>query len=96
MTEQYEIFRDPFRMLILLATLVSEQKGENELRFDHVPYFENETFLIQHEKFVYKKVPTEITWFQFLGRDIACNQDYSREEYNKMFVDCLASLYQIK
>lgn len=95
MTEQYEIFRDPYRMLILLATLVSEQKGEKTLQFDNVPFFENDTFLIQNEKFVYKKIPTEITWFQFLGRDITCNKDYTREEYNKMFVDCLASLYNI-
>jgi hypothetical protein len=95
MTEQYEIFRDPYRMLILLATLVSEQQGEAELQFDKVPQFENETFLLQHEKFVYKKNATEITWFRFLGRDIACNNDYTREEYNKMFVDCLASLYNI-
>ncbi|SDM92633.1 hypothetical protein SAMN04487897_101508 [Paenibacillus sp. yr247] len=55
MTEQYEIFRDPYRMLILLATLVSEQKGEKALQFDNVPYFENDTYLIQNEKFVYKK-----------------------------------------
>ncbi|MBD0379243.1 hypothetical protein [Paenibacillus sedimenti] len=95
MTEQYEIFRDPYRMLILLATLVSEKKGEAELNFDNVPPFENDTFLIQHEKFIYKKEATEITWFQFLGRDIACNKDLTREEYNKMFVDCLASLYNI-
>lgn len=95
MTEQYEIFRDPFRMLILLATLVSERKGEPELQFDNVPHFENETFLLQPEKFIYKKNATEITWFQFFGRDIACNKDYTREEYNKMFVDCLASLYNI-
>jgi hypothetical protein len=96
MTEQqYEIFRDPYRMLILLATLVSEQKSETTLQFDNVPYFENDTFLIQHGKFIYKKAQTEITWFQFLGRDIACNKDYTREEYNKMFVDCLASLYNI-
>lgn len=95
MTEQYEIFRDPYRMLILLATLVSEQKGEKTLQFDNVPFFENDTFLIQNEKFVYKKIPIEITWFQFLGRDITCNKDYTREEYNKMFVDCLASLYNI-
>ncbi|KRF32255.1 hypothetical protein ASG93_07280 [Paenibacillus sp. Soil787] len=82
-------------MLILLATLVSEQKGEKTLQFDNVPFFENDTFLIQNEKFVYKKIPIEITWFQFLGRDITCNKDYTREEYNKMFVDCLASLYNI-
>ncbi|KRE72445.1 hypothetical protein [Paenibacillus sp. Soil750] len=95
MTTQYEIFRDPFRMLILLATLVSEKQNEPALQFDKVPFFENDTFLIQHEKFVYKKNLTEITWFQFLGRDIACSKDLTREEYNKMFVDCLASLYHI-
>ncbi|MEW9697921.1 hypothetical protein [Paenibacillus sp. SI8] len=95
MTQQYEIFRDPYRMLILLATLVSEQKGEDALQFDNVPHFENDTFLLQHEKFVYKKDATEISWFGFLGRDISCSKDFTREEYNKMFVDCLASLYNI-
>ncbi|MDR6551437.1 hypothetical protein [Paenibacillus qinlingensis] len=95
MTTQYEIFRDPYRMLILLATLVSEKQNEPALQFDNVPFFENETFLIQQDKFVYKKNGTEITWFQFLGRDIACSKDLTREEYNKMFVDCLASLYHL-
>ncbi|WNR46494.1 hypothetical protein [Paenibacillus roseipurpureus] len=92
---QYEIFRDPYRMLILLATLVSEKQHEPALQFDNVPYFENDLFLIQRDKFFYKKDATEITWFEFLGRDIACNKDLSREAYNKMFVDCLASLYNI-
>lgn len=55
MNTQYEIFRDPFRMLILLATLVSEKQNEPALQFDKVPFFENDTFLIQHDKFVYKK-----------------------------------------
>ncbi|OCT17053.1 hypothetical protein A8709_23980 [Paenibacillus pectinilyticus] len=95
MTTQYEIFRDPYRMLILLATLVSEKQNQPELQFDNVPFFENESFLIQHGKFVYKKDNTEITWYQFLGRDIACSNDLSREAYNKMFVDCLASLYDL-
>ncbi|UUZ81417.1 hypothetical protein LJK88_43335 [Paenibacillus sp. P26] len=94
MKEQYEIYDDPFKMLILLATLVAEQKGE-ELDYERVPSYENETFLLQHEKFVYKKDQVEITWYRFLGRDISCSKDLTRAEYNKMFVDCMASLYRL-
>jgi hypothetical protein len=92
MSEQYEIFDDPFKMLILLATLVAEQTGV-DLDYEHVPSYENGTFLLEHEKFVYKKDQTEITWFQFLGRDIQCSKDLSRQAYNQMFVACMASLY---
>lgn len=93
MSEQYEIYDDPFKMLILLANLVSEKLG---VQLDHanVPVYENDVFALAHEKFLYKKDGTEITWLEFLGRDISSSQDLSRAEYNKMFVDCMASLYQ--
>ncbi|MHA6531902.1 hypothetical protein [Paenibacillus sp. BAC0078] len=94
MTEQFEMYDDPFKMLILLATLVSE-KQDVELKYEHVPSYSNEVFSIEHEKFVYKKDGTEITWFEFLGRDISCSRDLKRSEYNKMFVDCMASLYNL-
>jgi hypothetical protein len=92
MNEQYEIFDDPFKMLILLASLVAEQKSI-KLDYENVPSYENETFQLEHDKFVYKKDNTEITWFQFLGRDIHCSKDLSRQAYNQMFVACMASLY---
>ncbi|PUA37957.1 hypothetical protein C8Z91_17645 [Paenibacillus elgii] len=102
---QFEMFRDPFKMLIVLLNLVAEQQGM-ELDYEKVPSFENETFLIRHANngdisderipnFIYKKDGTEITWYHYLGRDIYCSKDLSREEYNKMFVDCMASLYQL-
>ncbi|MNC14695.1 hypothetical protein D3C76_258750 [compost metagenome] len=94
MTEQYEMYDDPFKMLILLATLVSEKQG-TELKYEHVPTFDNDVFSMAHERFFYKKDGTEITWFEFLGRDIASSRDLSRSEYNKMFVDCMASLYNL-
>lgn len=94
MSEQFEMYDDPFKMLILLATLVCEKQG-TELNYEQVPSYENDTFLIRHERFVYKKDGTEITWFEFLGRDIASTHDLTRSEYNKMFVDCMASLYQL-
>lgn len=94
MSEQYEMYDDPFKMLILLATLVAEKQG-TELKYEHVPSYENEVFAIEHEKFLYKKDGTEITWFEFLGRDIASTKDLKRSEYNKMFVDCMASLYAL-
>ena len=94
MSEQFEMYDDPFKMLILLATLISEKQG-TELKYENVPSYENDVFSIQHQKFVYKKDGTEITWFEFLGRDIASTHDLSRSEYNKMFVDCMASLYNL-
>jgi hypothetical protein len=94
MSEQFEMYDDPFKMLILLTTLVSEKLG-TPLKYEQVPSFENEVFAIQHERFVYKKDSTEITWFEFLGRDISCTKDLTRSEYNKMFVDCMASLYKL-
>ncbi|MCZ8521212.1 MULTISPECIES: hypothetical protein [Paenibacillus] len=94
METQYEIFDDPFKMLILLATLVAEQRG-GKLDYNNVPEFENETFQLQPDLFVYKKDGIRITWHAFLGRDIACSRDLSRQDYNKMFVDCMASLYGI-
>lgn len=93
MTEQFEMFNDPYKMLILLATLVAEQKQE-ELDYTKVPSYENETFLLEHERFHYKKDDVKITWYRFLGRDISCSKDLSRTDYNKMFVDCMASLYR--
>jgi hypothetical protein len=94
LSEQFEMYDDPFKMLILLATLVSEKLGI-ELKYEHVPAYENDVFAIKHEKFLYIKEGTEITWFKFLGRDIACSRDLTRAEYNKMFVDCMASLYTL-
>jgi hypothetical protein len=94
MTEQFEMYNDPFKMLILLSRLVSEEQGV-ELKYDNIASYENNVFAIQHQKFLYKKDGTEITWFEFLGRDIASSQDLSRSEYNKMFVDCMASLYSL-
>lgn len=94
MSEQFEMYDDPFKMLILLATLVSEKLGV-ELKYENVPAFSNDVFAIEHQKFVYKKDNTVITWFEFLGRDIASSRDLSRSEYNKMFVDCMASLYSL-
>ncbi|WP_426446624.1 hypothetical protein ACP26L_22735 [Paenibacillus sp. S-38] len=94
MDTTYEMYDDPFKMLILLATLVAEQRGER-LDFKQVPEFENDTFRLQHELFLYKKGDIRISWHEFLGRDIACSRDLSRQEYNKMFVDCMASLYGI-
>ncbi|AEI43998.1 hypothetical protein [Paenibacillus mucilaginosus] len=94
MNTAYEMYDDPFKMLILLATLAAEQRGE-KLDFNKVGEFENETFRLQHELFHYKKEDIRITWHEFLGRDIACSRDLSRQEYNKMFVDCMASLYGI-
>ncbi|MCL6603517.1 MAG: hypothetical protein K6T94_11630 [Paenibacillus sp.] len=94
MSDQFEMYDDPFKMLILLATLISEKQGV-ELKYENVPTYENDVFSIQHQKFVYKKDGTEITWFEFLGRDIASTHDLSRAQYNKMFVDCMASLYSL-
>lgn len=107
MTEnnQYEIYRDPYQMLVLLVGLVAEEKGV-EFDFYKVPEYENDTFLLravddeesrtkQTANFVYKKDGTEISWYQFLGRDISCSKDLTRSEYNLMFVDCLASLYKL-
>ncbi|OXM85558.1 hypothetical protein [Paenibacillus rigui] len=94
MTDQFEMFDDPYKMLILLATLVAEHNNE-ELDYNQVPAFENETFLLKHELFVYKKENVEISWYRFLGRDISCTKDLTRKEYNKMFVDCMASLYGV-
>ncbi|WP_223879874.1 MULTISPECIES: hypothetical protein [Paenibacillus] len=92
--EQFEMYDDPFKMLILLATLVAEKQGV-PLAYEKVPDYGNEVFALQNERFLYKKDGTEITWFEFLGRDIACSRDLSRSEYNRMFVDCMASLYAI-
>ncbi|MGN7763830.1 hypothetical protein [Paenibacillus sp. 22594] len=94
MSEQFEMYDDPFKMLILLATLISEKQG-TELKYEHVPSYDNAVFSMEHERFFYKKDNTEITWFEFLGRDIASSRDLSRSEYNKMFVDCMSSLYNL-
>lgn len=95
---EYEMFRDPFRMLVQLAVLVAEEQGV-ELDYNRVPAYENDTFLLRPDSeegipnFIYKKDGTEISWYQSLGRDILCSKDLSRQEYNKMFVDCMASIY---
>lgn len=43
MNAQYEIYDDPFKMLILLATIVAEQQGR-ELDYENVGPFENDKF----------------------------------------------------
>ncbi|MCY9665778.1 hypothetical protein M5X11_12510 [Paenibacillus alginolyticus] len=104
-TAQFEMFRDPFKMLAMLIQLVSEQLGI-ELDYKNIPAYENDTFLIRsvrlddlnnqrYPNFIYKKNQTEISWYQYLGRDIYCNKDLTRDEYNKMFVECMASLYDL-
>jgi hypothetical protein len=99
--DQFEIFRDPFRMLLQLIELVCESQGV-EYDFNTVPFFENNTFVLRPSadadkeslpNFVFKKDQTEISWYLTLGRDIHCSKDLSRAEYNKMFVECMASLY---
>ncbi|MGG6310698.1 hypothetical protein [Paenibacillus macerans] len=94
MTGQYEMYDDPFKMLILLATFVAEQQG-NQLDYANVLPYENDKFSLENGKFVYKKDQVEITWYEFLGRDIQSNKDLSRQEYNRMFVDCMASVYGV-
>ncbi|MDB5054239.1 MAG: hypothetical protein JWM44_2289 [Bacilli bacterium] len=100
---QFEIFRDPFRMLLQLIELVCETQGlPNE--WTEIPAYENNTFVLNPNKapgqgnrpnFIFKKDQTEISWYQTLGRDISCTKDLSRSEYNKMFVECMASLYNL-
>ncbi|MFD2123968.1 hypothetical protein ACFSKT_03225 [Paenibacillus xanthanilyticus] len=90
--QQYEIFDDPFKMLILLAQMAADKRGET-LDYGNVPSVDNETFSLANGKFLYKKDNTVITWYEFLGRDIACSRDLTRTEYNKMFVDCMHSLF---
>ncbi|MFD1175187.1 hypothetical protein ACFQ3W_02525 [Paenibacillus puldeungensis] len=94
MTDHFEMYDDPFKMLILLATFVADQQGL-ELDYENVPSYENDKFLLENGKFLYKKDQVEITWFQFLGRDIQSNKDLTRSEYNRMFVDCMASVYGV-
>ncbi|WP_059046613.1 hypothetical protein [Paenibacillus rubinfantis] len=94
MSAQYEIYDDPFKMLILLATFVAEQQG-SKLDYENVVPFENDKFVLTNGRFLYKKDQVEITWYQFLGRDIQCNKDLTRQEYNRMFVDCMASVYGV-
>lgn len=106
MENQYEIYKDPFDMLVLFVSLVAEQKGER-LNYEKVPSFENDTCLLRPSlnigdnnsdripNFVYKKEQVEIRWDEFLGEAIVVNKDLSREQYNRMFIDCMASLYGI-
>lgn len=94
MTDHFEMYDDPFKMLILLATFVAEQQG-SELDYENVLSYENEKFLLENGRFLYKKDQVEITWYQFLGRDIQSNKDLTRSEYNRMFVDCMASVYGV-
>lgn len=88
----YEMWDDPYKMLILLATMVAEESNQ-AMDYEQIPFYENETFQLQNEAFLYKKDQTEIHWHQFLGRDISCSKDLTRQEFNRMFVDCMASLY---
>jgi hypothetical protein len=94
---EFEMYRDPFRMLTLLIDLVCDVKGI-EFQWDNIPSYENSTFELvgsgEEPHFLYKKDQTRIEWFQTFGRDIHCNKDLSRSEYNRMFVDCMASVYQ--
>lgn len=96
---QFEIYRDPFRMLTLLVDLVCQEQGA-EFVWEKLPSFENGTFRLSPDaaegepQFVYKPEQIHITWYQTFGRDIHCNKELSRAEYNKMFVDCMSSLYR--
>lgn len=95
---QFEMYRDPFRMLTLLIDLVCQEKGV-EFQWEHLPDFENGTFQLKPDapedqpQFVYKKDDVRIGWYQTFGRDIHCNKELTRAEYNRMFVDCMSSLY---
>jgi len=93
LNEQYELFDDPFKMLVILTKLIAEHKNV-VVDFENIPSYENDKFLIKNELFIYKKDQTEISWYQYLGRDIHCNKNLTRNEYNKMFVDCMASLFE--
>lgn len=96
---QFEMYRDPFRMLTLLIDLVCQEKGA-EFQWEKLPCFENETFLLRSDapdgepQFIFKKDDIHIGWYQSFGRDIHCNKELTRTEYNKMFVECMASLYK--
>ncbi|MBB3113527.1 hypothetical protein FHS18_005639 [Paenibacillus phyllosphaerae] len=90
--EQFEMYNDPFKMLILLAQMAADEQGI-PLDYANVPNIDNETFSMTNGKFVYKKDQTVIEWYEFLGRDITSNHDLTRTQYNKMFVDCMSSLY---
>ncbi|WP_438447213.1 hypothetical protein [Gorillibacterium sp. sgz5001074] len=97
--KEYEMFRDPFRMLTLLVDLICQEKG-CEFQWEQLPSYENEVFSLKPDapegqpQFVYKPEGTEIGWYQSFGRDIHCNKPLTRAEYNQMFVECMASLYR--
>ncbi|MNP57317.1 hypothetical protein D3C76_1521340 [compost metagenome] len=96
--EQFEMYRDPFRMLTLLIDLVCQEKGL-EFQWESLPSFENGTFRLNpaaadgEPQFIFKKDDTRIGWYQTFGRDIHCSKELTRADYNKMFVECMASLY---
>lgn len=95
---EFEMYRDPFRMLTLLVDLVCQEKGV-EFEWEKLPSYENETFALKPDapegepQFVYKKDQTAIGWYRTFGRDIHCSKPLTRSEYNRMFVDCMASIY---
>lgn len=96
---EFEMYRDPFRMLTLLIDLICQEKGI-PFEWENLPSYENDTFVLKPDapegtpQFVYKKDGTEIGWYQTFGRDIHSNKDLSRTEYNQMFVECMASIYK--
>lgn len=97
--KEYEMFRDPFRMLTLLVDLVCQEK-KVEFEWDRLPAYENDTFVLRPDapegepQFIYKPDGTEIGWYRSFGRDIHCSKPLSRSEYNRMFVECMASIYR--
>lgn len=96
---EFEIFRDPFRMLTLLVDLICQEQGI-PFEWEKIPSYENDTFALKPDapegeaQFVYKKDGTKIGWYQTFGRDIHCSKPLERSDYNKMFVDCMASIYK--
>jgi hypothetical protein len=95
---EFEMYRDPFRMLTLLIDLVCQEQGV-EFQWEKLPSFENGTFRLDpaapdgQPQFIYKKDDIRIGWYRTFGRDIHCSRELSRVDYNRMFVECMASLY---
>jgi len=45
LNEQYELFDDPFKMLVILTKLIAEHKNV-VVDFENIPSYENDKFLI--------------------------------------------------
>lgn len=98
----YELYRDHYKLLQLLVEMVCEKQGVPP-DFENIPEYEDDTFVLRpfregdaRPNFLYKPKQVEIRWYGFFGRDIQCNQDLTRDDYNQMIVDCLSSLYGMK